>query len=125
MQSGQTAGCGHRVAAECAGLIHRTQRRELFHDSAFATKGCKRHAAANHFAQHRHVGFETGDGFGVHALRAAQRHTAAGHDFVKHQQGAVLRTQFAAAFHEGDAGAHKIHIARDGFDHQTGEFFAM
>ena len=117
MQSGQTASRGHRVAAERTGLIDRSQGSELFHDGAFAAESRERHAAANHFAQHRHIRFKAGNGFGIHALCAAQCHSTASHHLIKHQQGAVLCAKFAAAFHERDAGAHKIHIACDGFDH--------
>ena len=124
-QGGQATGCGHRVAAECARLVHRAGRRQLRHDFARTTEGCERHAATNHFAQYRHVGFEAGDQLGVNALGRTERHTETRHHFVKHQQRAVLGAQFAAAFHERHAGAHKVHVACDGFDHHAGQFLAV
>ena len=37
----------------------------------------------------------------------------------------MLAAQLAAAFHEGHAGAHTVHVAGDGLDHQAGQFFAV
>ena len=37
----------------------------------------------------------------------------------------MLAAQFAAAFHEGHAGAHKVHVACNGLDHQAGQLRAM
>ena len=106
-------------------MVDRPQGCELFHHRAFATEGGQGHAPANHFAQHRQVGLEAWDGLGVNALRTAQSHAAAGHHLVKHQQYAVLAAQLAAALHEGDAGAHKVHVAGDGLDHQASQLFAV
>ena len=55
------------------GLIDRAQRRQLLHDGAFAAKSGQRHATADHLAQHRDVGREARQRFGVDRLRAAQR----------------------------------------------------
>ena len=69
----------------------------VFHDGALAAEGRQRHAAADDLAQYREVGREAGDGLGIDALRAAQRHAEARHHLVEHQQRAVLRAQLAAA----------------------------
>ena len=37
----------------------------------------------------------------------------------------MLAAQLAAALHEGHAGAHKVHVAGDGLDHQTRQLFAV
>ena len=97
----------------------------MFHDGALATESRQRHAAADHFAHDRHVGLKTWNAFGIDTLRTAQGHAAAGHHFVKHQQSAVLAAQFAAAFHEGDTGANKVHVAGNGLNHEAGQFLAV
>jgi hypothetical protein len=68
---------------------------------------------------------EASDLLRINALRAAQGYAKSCHDFVEHQQGTVLGTQFAAPLHKWHAGAHKIHIACDRFNHQASEFFAV
>jgi hypothetical protein len=97
----------------------------LRHDSALATKGRQRHATPNDFAHNGHVGFKARNALGVNTLRAAERHAATGHHFVKHEQRAVLGAQLAAAFHERYAGANKVHVAGDRLDHHSGQFFAV
>ena len=106
-------------------MVHAAQRGQVFHDGARAAKGCERHASANHLAQHGDVGPEAGDALGVHALRAAERYAEAGHHFIKHQQRAVFGAQLAAALHEGHTGAHKVHVACNGFDHHAGQLLAV
>ena len=124
-QGGQATRGGHRVAAQRACLVHRAGWSQLRHDGARTTKGRQRHAAANDFAQNGHIRFEARNELGVNALGAAERNAESRHDFVKYKQCAVLSAQLAAAFHERHARTHKVHIARDGFDHHAGQFFAV
>ena len=97
----------------------------MLHDSAFGAEGGQRHATANHLAHHRHVGFKAGDFLGINALCAAQRHPETSHHLIKNQQCAVLGAELATAFHKWHAGAHKVHVAANGFHHQAGNFAAL
>ena len=124
-QCRQSAGGGHGVAAQGAGLIDAAQRGQLFHDVALGTEGRQRHAAADDLAHDGHVGFEAGDGLGIDALRAAQRHAEAGHDLVEREQGAMLGAQLPDALHERHGGAHEVHVARDGLDDDAGHLVTV
>ncbi len=117
----QAAGGGHGVAAQGAGLIDRAQRGQLLHHGAFAAESGQRHAATDHLAQHREVGLEAGDVLRIQALRAAERNAKAAHHLIEGQQRAVLAAQLATAAHEGHAGAHEVHVASNGLDHQAGD----
>ncbi|KAF4530878.1 hypothetical protein B566_EDAN018918 [Ephemera danica] len=71
-QRGQAAGRGHRVAAQGACLIHRTQRRQMAHDFARAAKGRQRHAAPDDLAENADVGLEARKLRRVQRLRTPQ-----------------------------------------------------
>ena len=124
-QGGNTAGGGDRVARQRTGLVDRAQRRELLHHRALGAEGRQRHSAADHLAHDRHVGLEARQCFGIDALGASQRDPAAGHDFVKYQQRAVLGAQLAAALHEGNRSPNQIHVAGNGLDHQARQLGPM
>ena len=51
LERGDPGGHGERVAAERAGLVHRTERGEAVHDVGAAAERSDRQAAPNHFAQ--------------------------------------------------------------------------
>ena len=108
-----------------AGLVDRAERRQLLHHVARAAEGRQRHAAADDLAEHAHVGREAGDRLRVDALRAAERDAKARHHLVEHQQRAVLRAQLAQPLHEGQAGAHEVHVAGDRLDHHAGQLGAV
>ena len=58
-------------------------------------------------------------------MRAAQGDPKTIHDFVKHQQRAVLAAQLTAALHKGHRGAHEVHVAGNRLNHQAGDFLAI
>ena len=120
LQSRQTAGCGNRVAAQSAGLIHRPKRREHAHHFFARAKRCEWHAAANHFTEHRHVRHDA-----KHLLRAAECHTKARHHLIKGQERAILRAQLAATLGKSLRRADKVHVARNRFNHQASHLVAM
>ena len=124
-QRRQAAGGGDRIARQRAGLVHRAHGRQLFHDGARPAKGRQRHAAADDLAQHGQVGLEAGDGLRVQRLGRAGRDAKTGHHLVQNQQRAMLAAQFAAALHEGHAGAHEVHVAGDRLDDDAGQLGAV
>jgi len=97
----------------------------LLHDRARSTKRGQRHPAPDHLAQHRDVWTKARQGLGIHALRAAQRHTKTCHHFIEDQQRAVLGAQLATTLHEGHLGTHEVHVAGDRLDHQAGDICAV
>ena len=111
----QASRHGHGVARQRARLIHAAQRRNAVHDFFFAAHSCHRHPAADDFAHRGHIGRDA-----VQRLRAAQRHAEAGHYLVVNQHCAVLRGGLAQGLDEFGAGAHQVHIARDGFQNHAG-----
>ena len=120
-QGGEPAGRGHGVAAQRTSLVNRTHRGHHLHHGALGAKCSQRHAPANDLAHHRQIRLKAGDLAGIHTLRAAQGHPKTGHDLIKHQQGTVFRAEFAATFHEGHRGAHKVHVAGNRLNHQAGQ----
>ena len=106
---------GHGVARQSARLIHAAQRRNAVHDFFFSAHGRHGHPAADDFAHRGHVGRDA-----VQRLRAAQRHAEACHHLVVNQHCAVLCGGLAQGSDEFGAGAHQVHIARDGFQNHAG-----
>ena len=97
----------------------------MLHHRAFGPKCGQRHAAADHFTQHRHVRLKPRNVAGINRLRSTQGHPAAGHHLIKYQQGTRLAAQLAAALHEGHTGPHEVHVSRNWLDHQAGHFRAV
>ena len=102
---GQAGGHGHRVAAECARLVHRAAGGHLLQQRAAAAVGAHRHSAADDLAE--------GDQIGPHAevrLGAAGGQAEAGDHLVEDKQGAVLVAQGPQSRQEAGGGADHAHV---------------
>ena len=97
-----------RVATEGARLGHAAQRGPVAHHRAFATEGHQRHAAADPLAHHRSCRARNPEsGWRTRSVRCPVPPGKAGHHFVRPAAHLVLRTQLAAAGHEGTDARNK------------------
>jgi len=78
VQGGKPGGHGDGVARQSSRLVHRPERRDMFHDLVFAAEGAHRHAATDDLAQCGEVGFNA-----VIALRAGEPETKARHYLIQ------------------------------------------
>ena len=83
----------------------------MLHQVCTTTEGRDRQAAADHFAQYRHVGFDA-----VNRLCAAECHAEARHHLIEHQYRAMLRAQPAHGLQEFRRRTQQVHVAGDRLD---------
>ena len=113
---GEAGGHGERVARQRAGLIDGTQRRELVHDLGLAAEGADREATADDLTHADEVGHHI-----MQALCARQREAEARHHFVKDEDRAVLRAEFAEASEETGVRQDEPHVGRERLDDEAGD----
>src|SRR5690606_5053925 len=114
-----TGGHGQRVARQGAGLVDRTQRRDVLHDFTLAAESAHRHAAADDLAEGGQI-----RGNAEMGLSAAQCHAETGHHLVEDQHYTMFVTDLAQAFEEARYRRYAVHVAGHRFDDDAGDFIA-
>ena len=92
----------------------------MLHHLTPPAQRCHRHAAADHFAQHRDVRHDV-----VNRLRAVQGDAKAGHHFIKDAQCAVFGTERTHGAEKLLRAGYQIHVAGDRLDNHAGDLVTV
>ena len=109
-----------RVSRQRAGLIHRPQGCELFHDLASAAERAERQAAADHLAERRQVRPDA-----VMRLGAAERDAKSGHHLIEYEQRAMARAVLAQRFEKARRRQNEVHVAGHRLDDHGGDLRSL
>ncbi len=120
IQAGETGRHRNRVAGKGARLVNRARRRQRIHYISTTAKRAYRHPAADDFTQTGQVRHDA-----VVILGSGQRYAKTGHHFVDNQQRAELIAQGAQTWQKFRQRRDAVHIARYGFDDDTGDFLRI
>jgi len=108
------------IAAQCAGLIHRSERREKIHDVRPPAERADRQSAPDDFAKATQVGRDAEP-----PLRTTPREPKAGHHFVKNQQRAVVRGDLPEKLQVTGLRQIQTGIAGDRFNDDSGNLILV
>ena len=107
----QPGGRRDRVAGQCAGVEHRTERRQRFHDPAAPTNGADRQPATDHLAERGEVGPHA-----IGRLGTAEPEPESGDHLVEDQHRADAVTLVSKPLQETGLRFDHTHVGGDRFD---------